>query len=129
MLKELYDLIMLSFTQEERANILIYELQTYIIEKAVQPKDHYAGMRFTAFFNWLVSSIRTEIKLWVKNSPTYINICKYFKLLKKKMEMVQDKAKSIGKETKMPPVYFPNFDDSYDQIEKSNKVSAEKYSQ
>ena len=37
MLKDLYDLIMVSFTKEERANILIYELQTYIIEKAVQP--------------------------------------------------------------------------------------------
>lgn len=104
MLKELYDLIMLSLTSEERANILIYELQIYILEKAVQPRDHYSGMRFTAFFNWLVSSIRTETKLWVKNSPTYNNICKYFKLLKRKLEMVQDKAKAMGRDTKMPPV-------------------------
>ena len=83
---------MMTFTEQEKANILIFELQTYIIEKAIQPKDHYTGMRFSSFFNWLVTSIRSETKLWVKNSPTYINICKYYKLLDKKIEIIKERA-------------------------------------
>ena len=79
MLKELYELIMLTFTKLEKASIAIYELQTYLIEVTVYPKEYYDGMRFEAFFNWLVTSIRSEPKLWIKNSPMYMDICKYLR--------------------------------------------------
>lgn len=41
MLRELYDLIMLEFSDLEKASVAIYELQTYLIEVSVYPKDYY----------------------------------------------------------------------------------------
>lgn len=71
MLRELYDLIIYEFTDVEKASIAIYELQTYLIEVSVYPKDYYQGMRFEVFFNWLMTSIRYDPKLWIKSSPIY----------------------------------------------------------
>jgi hypothetical protein len=71
MLKDLYSLILLEFSELEKSSISIYELQTYIIEVSVYPKDYFEGMKFEQFFAWLVTSIRCEPKLWIKSSPMY----------------------------------------------------------
>ena len=112
MLRELYELIMLEFTNLEKASILIYELQTFLIEVTVYPKEYYDGMRFDAFFSWLVTTIRSEPKLWIKNSPMYLSICKYLEGQKKKYEIIANKAKLLGKESSIPKFYIPKIDQS-----------------
>lgn len=93
MLKELHDLIMMELSPIERSSISIYELQTYLIEVAVYPKDYYDGMRFDSFFQWLVTSIRCEPKLWIKSSPMYKQVCDYLKEQAQKYEEIRQKAK------------------------------------
>ena len=46
MLKDLYSLILLEFSELEKSSIAIYEMQTYIIEVSVYPKDYFEGMKF-----------------------------------------------------------------------------------
>jgi hypothetical protein len=77
MLKDLYELIMMELSKIERASIAIYELQTYLIEVSVYPKEHFEGLKFDSFFSWIVTSIRCEPKLWIKSSPMYKKICQY----------------------------------------------------
>jgi hypothetical protein len=77
LLKDLYDLISMELTKLERSSVSIYELQTYLIEVSVYPKDYYEGMKFESFFNWLINSIRCEPKLWIKSSPVYRKINKF----------------------------------------------------
>lgn len=79
LLANLKELIMLELSTMERASIAIYELQNFLIEICVYPKDHYDGMKFDQFFNWLVTSIRCEPKLWIKSSPMYEKICNFLK--------------------------------------------------
>ena len=71
MLNELYEYLMLQFDNVEKASVAIYELQTFLIEVAVYPKEYYEGMRFDQFFNWLITTIKSEPKLWFKNSPMH----------------------------------------------------------
>lgn len=118
MLKDLYELIMMEFSELERASIAIYELQTYLIEVTVYPKDYYEGMRFDHFFNWLVTSIRCEPKLWIKSSPMYKKICKYLIEQKDKYEELAQKAREEGKESQIPKIYIPPVDLAQDEIEK-----------
>ena len=77
MLKQLYNLIFLELSELERSSVAIYELQTYLIEVSVYPKDYFENMKFEQLFNWLVTSIRCEPKLWIKSSPMYARVCKY----------------------------------------------------
>jgi len=77
MLKDLYKLVLMELSELERSSIAIYELQTYLIEVSVYPKDYFQGMRFQNFFNWLVTSVRCEPKLWIKSSPMYKKVCNF----------------------------------------------------
>ena len=93
MLRELYELLMLEFTEIERASISIYELQTYLIEVCVYPKDHFQGMRFEVFFNWILTSIRSDPKLWIKSSPMYQKVCTYLRKRAIRIQEIEEIAK------------------------------------
>ena len=76
----------MEFSDLEKSSISIYELQTYLIEVSVYPKDYFEGMRFDNLFTWLITSIRCEPKLWIKSSPMYSRVCKYLIEQKQKYE-------------------------------------------
>ena len=78
-LKDLYKLVMLELSPSERSAIAIYELQTFIIEQSVKPKEVWDGMNFEVFFNFILAMIRLEPNLWIKSSEHYHNINKKLK--------------------------------------------------
>ncbi|CDW88250.1 UNKNOWN [Stylonychia lemnae] len=73
-LKELYRLIMTELNPNERASIAIYELQTFIIELALKPKEDWNNMNFEMFINFIMSYIRLEPNLWIKSSDVHQGI-------------------------------------------------------
>ena len=79
LLADLYQYLLLCLTETERASIAIYELQTYLVEVSVYPRDYYEGMKFDSFFSWLLQSVKSEPKLWMKHSPVHSRVCKHTK--------------------------------------------------
>lgn len=65
------ELIKLEFTNVERASIANYELQKHLIEMCVYPKEFYKDMKFDHFLKYILTYIRIEPKLWIKNSPMH----------------------------------------------------------
>eukprot|EP00347_Sterkiella_histriomuscorum_P011160 403373523 len=70
-LKDLYKLIMAELSPNERASVAIYELQTFLIEQAVKPKEDWNNMNFEMFINFMMSYIRLEPNLWIKSSEVH----------------------------------------------------------
>ena len=73
-LKDLYKLVMLELSPSERAAVAIYELQTFIIEQAMAPKEYYEGMNFEMFLSFLMANVRMKANLWIKSSEQYKKI-------------------------------------------------------
>lgn len=126
LLANLKELIMLEFSTMERASIATYELQNFLIEICVYPKDHYEGMKFDQFFNWLVTSIRCEPKLWIKSSPMYEEICSFLKNSQAKLLELKKQAQEDDKQNQHQ-FYIPEVDNKQQDILNQNKIGITNY--
>lgn len=78
-LKDLYRLVMLELKPQERSQIAIYELQTFVIEQCIKPKETWNTMTFEVFLQYLINLIRLEPNLWIKTSEQYAQITETLK--------------------------------------------------
>lgn len=62
---------MLELSPNERAAVALYELQTFIIEQSVRPKESLDGMTFDMFMHYIMACVRIEPNLWIKSSEQY----------------------------------------------------------
>jgi hypothetical protein len=59
---------MLDLSPSERSQIAIYELQTFLIEQCIKPKEIWNGMNFDMFIAFIMNWVRLEPNLWFKSS-------------------------------------------------------------
>ena len=65
---------MLELSPVERAQVAIYELQTFLIEQCIQPKEFWQTTNFDLFLPTLMNWIKLEPNLWIKSSEQYRKI-------------------------------------------------------
>lgn len=68
LLKDLYRLVIMEMSPTERSSIAIYELQTFIIEQCIKPREVWDSMNFDVFLAFLLNWVRLEPNLWIKTS-------------------------------------------------------------
>ena len=122
-LKDLYRLVMLELKPNERSQIAIYELQTFIIEQCIKPKEVWESMNFEVFLTFLINWIRLEPDLWIKSSEQYKNITATLKeKFGENMGAEHTLGKPNAKDIEEPPM---NLDDQ--RVLKQNQNAIENY--